>query len=273
MSIKPPNNRRNLDIAINKIQGETSNPIQLRTVLANTIIGQLLPNGAVKGGSSLKFRYGDDATRFSRDFDTARATELVQFITEFEEKLREGWQGFTGRIIRKEPAKPKDVPGEYIMQPFEIKLDYLGKSWATVPLEIGHDEIGDTDEPDFYVSDDIVAVFERLGFTAPKPIALIPLHHQIAQKLHGVSAENSERSHDLIDLQIIVQNETIDFPLVKETCIRLFNYRKLQAWPPLIIKNTNWNSLYEAQLSGLTVLPTVDEAIVWANDLIRRIDN
>jgi len=56
MSDRIPNSRRNLDIAINRILGKETNPLQVRTVLANTIIGQMLPKGAVKGGSALKLR-------------------------------------------------------------------------------------------------------------------------------------------------------------------------------------------------------------------------
>jgi len=271
--MKIPNSRRNLDIAINKIQETSQNPIQLRTILANTIIGQLIPNGVVKGGSALKLRYGDKSTRFTRDFDAIRATELDEFISELGIKLSEGWQGFTGRIVRKEPAKPKNVPGEYVMQPFEIKLDYKGKSWVTVPLEIGHDEIGDTINPDYYISDDIVSVFTQLGFKAPRPIALVPLHYQIAQKLHALSSVNSERAHDLIDLQIIMQNENIDLALIKTVSIRLFDYRKLQSWPPVIISGVNWNTLYDAQRYELPVALTAEEAIIWANDLIQKIND
>ena len=62
MSDKVPNNRRNLDIAIDRILGRETNPLQVRTILANTIIGQLLPKGEVKGGSALKLRYGDKTT-------------------------------------------------------------------------------------------------------------------------------------------------------------------------------------------------------------------
>jgi len=271
MSVKTPNSRRNLDIAIDRILGVDENPLQIRTLLANTIIGQMLPDGVMKGGSALKLRYGDKTTRFTRDFDAARAEELDVFLEGLDAALKKGWNNFTGRIVRKEPAKPKDVPGEYIMQPFEIKLSYNGKSWLTVPLEVGHDEIGDTANPDHFISDDIVSMFEKLGFPAPEPIALLPISHQIAQKLHALSAVNSERAHDMIDLQIIANNEKIDFALTRNACIRLFNSRKLQQWPPTVIKGTGWDSLYSAQISGLDVLQTADEAIVWVNDLVDRI--
>jgi predicted nucleotidyltransferase component of viral defense system len=272
MNGKKPNSRRNLDIAINRILGSETNPLQIRTILANTIIGQLLPNGAVKGGSALKLRYGDKSTRFTRDFDMAREDELGAFLEDFDAALKIGWNGFTGRIIQKEPAKPKGVPNEYIMQPFEIKLAYNGKSWTTVLLEIGHDEIGDTSNPDYHISEDIVALFIKLGFQEPAPVALMPIHHQIAQKLHALSLENSERAHDLIDLQVIMKNETVDILQTRNTCIRLFDSRKMQAWPPVISTGANWDALYDAQSLELNVLETVDEAITWVNDLIQMIE-
>ena len=92
---------------------------------------------------------------------------LESFINELEEALSTGWNGFTGRVVHKEPAKPKGIPGEYIMRPFEIKLSYKGKSWLTVPFEVGHDEIGDTETPDYFISEDIVAFFRLLGFPDP----------------------------------------------------------------------------------------------------------
>jgi predicted nucleotidyltransferase component of viral defense system len=271
--MKIPNSRRNLDIAIDRIFGAESNPIQVRTLIANTIIGQLLPNGVVKGGSALKLRYGEKTTRFSRDFDTARAEELEIFLEQLDSALLEGWHGFTGRIIRKEPAKPKGIPNEYIMQPFEIKLAYNGKSWLTVPLEVGHDEIGDTVTCDNHISPDIVKIFEKLGFPAPNPIALLQIHHQIAQKLHALSSEKNERAHDLIDLQIIVKNETVNYPLIKNACKRLFAFRRQQSWPPIITKGDEWDSLYLSQIGELDVLESVKKAVEWVNELVSSIDS
>ena len=51
----------------------------------------------------------------------------------------------------------------------------------------------------------------------------------------------------------------------------LFAYRKCQAWPPEVIKGDGWEEQYIAQKYDLPVLPTVDEAVTWVNDLIRRI--
>jgi len=232
-----------------------------------------LPEGVVKGGSSLKLRYGDKETRYTTDLDATRTEDLDAYIQKLDDALREGWYGFTGRVIPRQPAKPKNVPEEYIMQPFDIKLEYNHASWVTVQFELGHDEIGDTDKPDCWISPEILAMFEELELPEPKPIALIPIPHQIAQKLHGLSSANSERAHDLIDLQLILKNEDVDYVKTKEACQRLFNSRKLQEWPPVVVKGEGWESLYKDQLGTLNVLQTVDEAIDWATELIVHIDS
>ena len=52
---------------------------------------------------------------------------------------------------------------------------------------------------------------------------------------------------------------------------RLFKYRNRQPWPTTIVKGPLWESLYDAQKGALAVLPTCDEAVEWANQLIERI--
>jgi len=272
MSIRMPNSKRNLDIAINRIFGNDTNPLQIRTLIANTIVAQMLPKGVVKGGCALKLRYGNETTRFTRDLDTARADGLDTFLKQMEKALNIGWNGFTGRVIRKEPAKPTGVPGEYIMQPFEIKLAFNGKSWITIPLEVGHDEIGDTVVYDQYISQEIISIFVSLGFPKPNPIPLIQIHHQIAQKLHALSTPKSERAHDLIDLQVIEKLSEIDYSQAKIACERLFKFRGQQSWPTAIIKEEGWDTLYESQIDELDVEKNVDDAITWCNNLIDKIN-
>lgn len=82
-----PNSKRNLDIAIERAFGHTDNTLQIRTIMANTIIGQLLPLGAVKGGSALKLRYGNATTRFTTDLDTSRGMSLANFTDELNTAL------------------------------------------------------------------------------------------------------------------------------------------------------------------------------------------
>jgi hypothetical protein len=271
MVAKRPNSKRNLDMALRRVGGTDEDYVRRRTLVANAIVASLMPDGAVKGGSAMKVRFGEDATRASTDLDAARASDLEGFVRRFGDALAEGWCGFEGRVVPREPARPRDVPQGYVMQPFEVKLSYLGSPWCTVPFELGHNEISDADEPDFVEPADANRVLAQMGFPAIGAIPTMPLHHQIAQKLHGASEPGSNRAHDLIDLQLIVAYGDVDYPLTRRTCERLFAYRRKQPWPTTIVKNEGWDGLYAAQLLPAPVLPTADEAIDWANSLVTRI--
>ena len=269
-----PNSRANLDKALQRIaEGSRDGYIRLRAVVANAVVGQMLPGGVVKGGSAIKFRLGDGATRFTTDLDVARAESLEGFVDSLAASLAEGWAGFTGRVVARRPANPKDVPPEYVMQPFDVKLSYNGKPWLTVELEVGHDEIGDADEPDWGISEDISELFVCLGFPEPNPVPLMPLHHQAAQKLHALSELGSKRAHDLIDLQLIDAAGGLDYAKTLRTCKRLFAYRKRQPWPSPIVAGEGWRAAYDEQRKGLDVLSEVEDAVAWANALVEKIDS
>ena len=273
--MKRPNSKVNLDSAILRLAGTKIQGLRytaIRTVIADVVIGQMLPDCVIKGGCSLKLRYGERQTRFTMDFDTASKMELDTFIKEMRRSLAEGWNDFTGTMDIERPATPNGVPAEYVMQPFRVRLNYHGKAWCSVRLELGHNEIGNADEVEFSpLPPDILQWFSKLGFPEPNAVPLMPLKFQIAQKLHGVSAVRSTRVRDLIDLQQIMRLSSVDLVQVNMVCKRLFAYRKCQAWPPDVKKGDGWEEQYVAQKYNLPVLPTVDEAIAWVNDLIRRI--
>ena len=268
-----PNSKVNLDKAIQRFAGDILRSNQLRNLMANSIVAQMIDDGVVKGGSGLKFRYGEKVTRVTLDLDTACSTGLDEFLKSLKVQLAEGWNGFSGEVVVCRQASPRGIPFEYVMQPCDVKLSYRGKSWYTVQLEVGHNEIGDADVYDMVEVPDVLAeLFAFLGLPKPSPIRAMRLEYQIAQKLHGVSAPNSKRAHDLIDLQLIMTSAQIDIILVSQLCRRLFRYRRAQTWPPHVVKGESWDESYENQKGDLPVLPMVDEAIVWVNDLIERID-
>ena len=264
----------NLNKAIVRLAG-AGDPVRLSRALANVVVGQMLPDGVVKGGSSLLFRYGTGSTRYTRDVDTARATDPEEYRTQLARALASGWNGFTGRLVDVPRRLPKNVPGEYVMVPYDVKLDYRGRPWQTVRVEVGHNEIGDADEFEKFLPDELGDAFEWLGFPRPEPVRVMKLAFQIAQKLHAVSAPGSERAHDLVDLQLMVARSAPDLSDIRAKCRRLFAYRKRQAWPPTIVAGPEWGSAYEAALETMQdksgILPAIDEAVAWANDLIARI--
>lgn len=267
-----PNSKANLDKAIQRFAGNIVKANELRNLMANAIVAQMLGKGVVKGGSGLKFRYGAEMTRVTLDLDTAWTVGLEDFLDDLNPKLQIGWNGFAGSIKILRPASPQGIPFDYVMQPCEVKLSYLGRPWYTVQLEIGHNEIGDADAFDCVPPPKVLCeLFDFLVMDPPCSIPTMRLEYQVAQKLHGVSAPRSKRAHDLIDLQLIMANDPVDLSVTANLCAKLFNYRKVHTWPPVVEKGDGWDRVYEEQKGSLPVLKTVDEAILWVNGLIEKI--
>ncbi len=271
---KTPNSRVNLDRAINRFAGNPQQGEALRNTFANAIVAHMLDDAVVKGGSAMKFRYGSKAVRATLDLDVARRADLDTFLHGLRTRLQEGWYGFGGDIIICRQAAPRGIPFDYVMQPCDIKLTYLDKPWYTVKLEVGGNEIGDADEQEIAAPpSEIIELCSFLGLPALRGASLMIPEYQVAQKLHGVSAPGSRRAHDLIDLQLIISNDQLDLAKTADICQRLFSYRKVHAWPPVIEKGSDWDVAYNGQRGTLPILPDVDSAIAWTNDLIRQISN
>ena len=252
----------------------------MERLVANVVTGQMLPPGVVKGGTALKIRVGDEKTRFSRDLDAAHAAEidLDQYLDALDANLQAGWNGITGTIRGDRPVKaPPSVPDDYVMRRFKIALAYKGSAWLAVEFELGRDEVGSTERAEKRMAQDVVDFFLAIGLPAPAPIPLLPVDHQIAQKLHactstGAGGEN-ERAHDLVDLQVLVREEKPDLGVAGTTARRLFASRRTHPWPPTVVAFDLWASIYAEAAAGLDALPNVGEAVQWANtELVAKMD-
>ena len=110
-----PNSKSNLDRALQRFAGDFARANELRGLMANAIVAQMIGGGVVKGGSGLRFRYGDRLTRFTMDLDTAWQTDLDAFLKNLRERLAAGWNGFSGNIKVLPQMTPRGVPFEYVM--------------------------------------------------------------------------------------------------------------------------------------------------------------
>jgi len=279
LTIAPPPNLNALTARIrNDATAEGRVTRRLEIIVADTAIGQMLPPGVVKGGAAMQIRLGDGESRATRDRDAARAAELTleAYLEQLDERLAAGWADFTGTVRDAPSPSPADVPPDYVMRPFLIRLSYKGSFWFNVPFELGRDEVGSTAVPELRMSASITDLFARLGLAAPEPIPLLPLDHQMAQKLHACTWLNrngeNDRAHDLVDLQILVREEAPDPARVGTTARRLFESRRAQSWPPTVSAHGQWDTLYVAAAEGLDVIATVEQAVDWATSLIALID-
>lgn len=274
----PPTNLDSLQTRINNMIAARQRPLRrIQRVIANTAVGQLIPSGVVKGGTGIKLRVGEGASRFTPDFDLSRPAqvEATDYLDELQENLAEGWSGFTGTVEAVQGLRPDGVPEPYIMVPYRIRLAYQSRHWLSVDFELGHDEVGSTNHYDLRLAQDIVDLFEELGLETPRPIPVMALDHQVAQKLHACTSVGprggNTRAHDLVDLQILDQDEDIDLTAVGATARRLFAARRGQTWPPTVVAYQGWETTYAEAADGLGVLPDVTAAVVWTNDFIARI--
>jgi hypothetical protein len=274
-----PTNLRSLDRRIANVAATRTRPVRrIQRVVANAAIGQMLPAGVVKGGTAMKLRVGEAGSRFTPDVDVARsaALSLDDYLDELASRLAAGWSGFTGTVEQLDAAHPDGVPDEYVMQPFDIRLAYLGRHWLKVTFELGHDEVGSTADADLRMAEDIIELFHEIGLDTPAPVPLLSIENQVAQKLHACTSISSktggnDRAHDLVDLQILEQEEGLDLAAIAGTARRLFASRRSHLWPPTVVAHPSWAAIYEEAADGLDVLPAVGAAVTWANGLIQRI--
>lgn len=139
-------------------------------------------------------------------------------------------------------------------------------------FELGHNEIGDADEPEYQLAADLAGLFTEVGLEAPQPVPVMRADHQVAQKLHAVSERGSERARDLVDLQLLDRGEDLVLPHVRAICVRLFEYRRQQPWPSIVEVGEGWDTLYNAAVEDIEVLPDVEDAVAWVNTLVARIE-
>lgn len=212
---RPPANLQTLNRRITGLANELGRPVRrVQRAVANTVVGQMLPPGVVKGGTAVKLRVGEAASRFTPDLDTSPRAGLTldEYVGEFQERLHGGWGGFTGTVETLEPAQPEGVPDDYVMRPYRLAVVFQSRHWLSVTLEVGHDEVGSTAHAEPRMAGDILVIFEKLVLPRPEPVPLMATHHQVAQKLHACTSQSprtgrNDRAHDLVDLQILVDEE------------------------------------------------------------------
>ncbi len=225
----------------------------------------------------MKLRVGEAGSRFTPDLDVSRSAllSLDDYLDDFAARLANGWGGFNGTLEQLDVAHPDGVPHDYVMQPFTIGLGYRGRHWLSVRFELGRDEIGSTKHHDLRIAGDLLELFGIIGLDVPGPIAVLAVEHQVAQKLHActsVSARTggNERAHDLVDLQILAQEETIDMTTLNTTAQRLFAARRTHPWPALIVAHPGWDTIYAEAAQGLAVIDNVHDAVAWGNEFINQ---
>ncbi|WP_350271438.1 nucleotidyl transferase AbiEii/AbiGii toxin family protein [Brevibacterium sp. CBA3109] len=108
---------------------------------------------------------------------------------------------------------------------------------------------------------------------------LIDLEYQIAQKIHVLTDPDSSRAHDLVDLQLLWAADP-ELDSVREFCVRTFDFRRAQKWPPLQMRPMDgWEPAYqlsreETEIDGDSlVLADIDSARAWFKQIVTSINS
>lgn len=186
---------------------------------------------------------------------------------------------FTGFLKPQRLHDPGLTQPRYVIHPYKVTLSFLGKEWAALDVEVSDPEIEPRAHTRHAVDSNLLKLNEQFAFGELKPVELIDVEHQIAQKIHAVTDPDYARAHDLVDLQLLWDTAGLDLPTVREFCLRTFNFRRAQEWPPPPLRTMDdWELAYddareETEVGGMSiVLPGINSARAWFENVISSID-
>ena len=155
----------------------------------------------------------------------------------------------------------------------EVSLDYLGKPWGTIQVDLGPQEGGGTEV------DMVEAIsLAPFGLEGPGSLPCLSLPYHVAQKIHAMTApplegRRNDRFRDLVDL-LLMREWITDFQAVLRACMDVFETRSTHAWPPAFRAPEHWvapfaamareldletTDVYQAAHEGRAFINTIDE--------------
>ncbi|WP_328743753.1 nucleotidyl transferase AbiEii/AbiGii toxin family protein [Gulosibacter sediminis] len=294
--VTPPLNVTQLNARLAQVAFELGIPVaRARVMLCTLIVSQMLPDAvAVKGGMGVKLRFGERGTRATSDLDVSTRVRGEEFEQAFRARLAEGWGTVPASKgeLRRNPDAPERVaftatvravklhdPGlarpEYVMHPYRVSIAFLGNAWGALDVEVSDPEIDPHSLKRKEIDGELVRFGAYFGFGGLHPVELVDLEYQIAQKLHAVTDPAYERAHDLVDLQLLWSAGPV-LLVLEGLCVRTFDWRRQQAWPPLPLRPMDgWELAYadaraETEVGGATpVLPDITAAREWLTQVIK----
>lgn len=155
----------------------------------------------------------------------------------------------------------------------EVTVRYEGSAWNTISVDVAREEIPDV-APEYLDAIDL----SPLKLPGPNVVPCLPLHHQLAQKIHGMTQpprknERNERAKDLVDV-LLIQDSLGDMTEIRNVCVTVFEKRGTHAWPPQLEVPEHWRDEFGKLISeyGMTI-ESLEAGVRDARDLIVRIDS
>jgi hypothetical protein len=223
------------------------------------------PRFLVKGGVSIELRLGL-RVRATKDVDLVFRGDATEMLDALEEALDQPYAGFAFR--RKGEVEDIRDTGS---QRLEVQLSFGGRGWQTLQLEVAKPEAEEIELVPVAVG------ISDFGLDSPETVACLSLRYQIAQKLHAVTEQPSERPNlrfwDLIDLILLGALLDDDLRPVRDAAVSVFETRGTHAWPPELVVPEAWRAPYAASVVEIEAgLPAdVEEAAARVRQFIAAI--
>lgn len=210
--------------------------------------GEGAPRFALKGGVALELRLRGRG-RATRDLDLVLNDARGDLLGQLHAALHPAFGQFTFRIHGDARAlRPDTVRAE-------VSVQYGGKSWARVQVDLSRGEAG------LFEVEMVEALdFGGVTFGFPAALPCLSLHLQAAQKLHAMTRPSIDgrpntRFRDLVDLVLLI-DLIDDLPSFRGTCVGVFAHRNTHPWPPVIDLPAEWVQPYRALAEELEMSVT-----------------
>lgn len=226
-------------------------PARVRNWVSHMVLGGALEragfDGAgrkftIKGGVALEMRLRHLA-RATKDLDLVLLSE-GDLIQELASALERPYEGFSFRLR----GEPHVMPNSAVRT--EVALQYLGKPWGTIQVDIARQEGGRTE------IDMVDAIsLSPFGLDGPETLPCLSLPYHVAQKIHAMTApppegRRNDRFRDLVDL-LLIREWITDFEAVQRACREVFELRGTHAWPPFFLAPDHWVEQYAGMAASL----------------------
>lgn len=274
---KPPSSARVLTQWVDAYARERGLPRKrVRDWISYMILGGQLerrssvaegPRFTIKGAVALEMRLLRKA-RATRDIDLV-VDDLASAdpTAALRDALEGDYQGFSFRP----KGEPHVMPNESVR--VQVVLDYLGRSWGTVQVDLSPAE-GDRTEVEMVEA----LALDPFGLETPGALPCISLRYHIAQKIHAMTeppldeATPNERFRDLVDL-LLMQELTTDLRGVRAACVDVFAVRAKHGWPPVLDPPAFWDEPF-ASLAEEVKLPvrSLEDAVREAQSFIEDVE-
>lgn len=231
---------------------------------------------SVKGGVSLELRLSNKA-RATKDIDIILHHDdiLSAFDSAITEPAPAG--GATTAVVATYEGFAFQRKGTVIdlghdAMRFELGVAYKGTAWTTISVDLAQPELGDV-APEPVKAIDLGAV----GLTGPSEIPCLPLAHQIAQKLHGMTkpmpeGRRNERVKDLVDV-VLLEPYVEDLPVLRAACVAVFEGRGTHTWPPTLVPPDEWRVEFAVLATDMEMgIADIDIAIGAVRAFLDRIE-